>query len=123
MAEIKRPVNTLLDIFTIPREKATTTNCHTVTRFKSKTKHRNCGTCKQNTRKFMVVVRFLLSPSEVVGPLSCGLFFQHLHNHLCPRTILVQSPVDVLLLDLPVIDIENPLHQVKNQALVQVGSA
>lgn len=59
---------------------------------------------------FIVIVPFSLVGTAPTVP-SCrrGFFLQHLHNDLCPGLFLVQAPDDVLLFDLPVIDIQHPL--------------
>ena len=68
-----------------------------------------------------------LSLSPLSPPHSGLLFWGHgwdlLNNDLCPWLVRIQPPQDVLLLHLTVILIDQSLHQIQYEALVQVRAA
>ena len=76
------------------------------------------------------LVSFLCRLAVVPLPRLCAGLFSFrsygrytLHNDLSPRVFRVKPPVYMALFDLPVILIDQALHQIKDQTLIQIRTA
>ena len=56
-----------------------------------------------------------LTPAFALGFLFGGDLFNLLHQYLCPWVLRIKTPVRMALFDLPVVLVDQPLHQVEDQ--------
>ena len=94
-------------------------------------KHYSSTGCLRAARRpaFRLHWQGRVSPLAVASPsapaFALGLFYwgnglDLLHQYFCPWVLGVKPPVRMALLHLPVVLIDQPLHQVEDQRLVQV---